>query len=188
LFFSCFGEPEISKYVAKFILGNGALNNQGFLSANNKNIVFFSKIHQKTIELQRFCDFLQRETLQTIEKIRLEGIVTRYKSTLQKISEDFNIWDRTNDEAGEHHLRVFQCFSAQSSHQQNNERLVKATAYIKRTGKSEKKANIYDIESNGFAKGICEESLFKADPHSANLPHELFSPKCITTNYQDKVS
>jgi len=190
LFFSCFGEPEISKFVAQLVLGNGAFSNQGWLSASNENFVFFSKIHQRTIDLQRLIDFLQRETLETIEMIRSQEVVERFKVTLQKISEGFNIWDRTNDETEEHRLKVLQCFSAQCSNQQNNERLVKATTYIKRTGKSEKKANIYGIASNGFAKDIREESFFQeaeADPQHADHQHELFSTKRVKRYYQDKV-
>jgi len=41
-------------------------------------------------------------------------------------------------------------FAAQSASQQNNEHMVKATSHLKKTGKSERKANIYGIASNDF--------------------------------------
>jgi len=149
LFFGCFGEPEISKFVAQLILGEDVLNGPGWLLANNESFMYFSKVHRKMIDIRQCIEFLHHETLQTIHTIMLELNVERFKRVLQHISEGCNIWDRTNEDVQEPCLQILKFFAAQSSNQQNNKQFVKAMAYLKRTGKSEKKANIFAIASNG---------------------------------------
>jgi len=107
---------------------------------------------------------------------------SRFKNTLERISEGCNLWDRTNEGTLEHCLHVLESFAAQSSNQQNNERFVKATAYLKRTGKSEKKANIYAIASNGFTAAIYEELCSPVeelpDSQAANINLHYEEPLC----------
>jgi len=81
-------------------------------------------------------------------------LVIEFKDTLVIIANGGNIWDRTNPEMEEHCHKVLHHFAAQSASQQNNEQFVKATSHLKKTGKSEQKANIYGIASNGFCTEV----------------------------------
>jgi hypothetical protein len=83
--------------------------------------------------------------------------VEQFLPHLQKIAEGFDIWDSSLPSTAAVRLEVLSTFAAQCSNQQNNERLVKATKFLKATGKSERKASILAIAANDFSVSL-EES------------------------------
>ncbi len=126
------------------------MHNSQSASIENTFQPFFSKIHQRNIDPSSLINFLLEETNSTIEIIRGSQLIVDFHETLVIIANGGNIWDQTNPEMEKHRCKVLHRFAAQSASQQNNERFVKATSHLKKTGKYEQKANIYGIASNGF--------------------------------------
>ncbi len=120
----------------------------------NDAILFESSIHGVTINIHDWIKILQSQTASTIEEIRTSDIVQRFRPHLEKIAEGFNIWDRTLPTTSAIRLEVLNTFAAQCATQHNNERLVKATSFLKATGKSERKASIMAIASNDFTTSL----------------------------------
>jgi hypothetical protein len=150
-----FAEPETSKYVARILLGRDMVDEQGLIVMDqNEPLLFESDIHGVAINISDWIKFLQLQTASSIEEIRLSDIVQRFRPHLEKIAEGFNIWDRTLPTSAAIRLQVLNTFAAQCSTQHNNERLVKATSFLKATGKSEKKASIMAIASNDFTTSL----------------------------------
>jgi len=163
LLHACFAEHSSSKFVAHHILRHATQHSQG--ATENILQPFFSKIHQKNIDPELLINFLTEETRDTIEEIRSSGLIAEFRDTLLIIANGGDTWDQTNPEMEKHWHKVLHCFAAQSANQQNNERFVKATAHLKKTGKCEQKANIYGIALNGFCTEVtCDD--FSVDDHS----------------------
>jgi hypothetical protein len=150
-----FTKPETLKYVARILLGRDMVDEQGLIVMDqNEPLLFESDIHGVAINISDWIKFLWLQTASSIEEIRLSDIVQHFRPHLEKIAEGFNIWDRTLPTSAAIILQVLNTFAAQCSTQHNNERLVKATSFLKATGKSEKKASIMAIASNNFTTSL----------------------------------
>jgi hypothetical protein len=140
---ACFGEFETGQIVARHILGDGNLH------LDIPNEPFDSSIHDRPIDLACFWNFLRKESSQAIVDIRGSHHVTTNQHILKRIAEGANIWDGSIENKAAR-LHVLRTYAAAATTQHQCERAVKIGSSMTRTGKSELKASMYALASNGF--------------------------------------
>jgi hypothetical protein len=105
---SVFSEWQTGQAVAQFLKGGEPL-----LSAP-----FFSSLHSREIDCEKFYKFMQDEVpLTVLEELRSDPAVSAQQDAINKIAvSGLDIWDRTNPDAGAHLLRrrALQEYAAQA--------------------------------------------------------------------------
>jgi hypothetical protein len=159
---SVFSEWQTGQAVAQFLKGG----------APSLSPPFFSKIHGREIDCEKFFKFLQDEIPLTIlSELRSDAAVTFQQDAIDELSvSGLDIWDRSNTICDAHlfRKRALQEYASCASTQHNNERLVKLGAQMASTGKSEIMASIFAIASNDFMQEYHEEVTHHED--AANQP------------------
>jgi hypothetical protein len=166
-----FSEWQTGQAVAQFLKGG-----EPSLSAP-----FFSELHGREIDCQKFFKFMQDEVpLTYLEKLRSDPAVVFQQDAIDEIAvSGLDIWNKANTiiTHPNSHLfrkRALQEYAAQASTQHNNERLVKLGAQMASTGKSEIMASIFAIASNDFMQEYHEQESTHQNP--ANQPPPAEAP------------
>jgi hypothetical protein len=163
---SVFSEWQTGQAVAQFLKGG-----EPSLSAP-----FFSALHGREIDCEKFFQFMQDEVpLTVLEELRSDPAVAFQQDAIDKIAvSGLNIWDRTTPNALAHLFcqRALQEYAAQASTQHNNERLVKLGAQMASTGKGEIMASIFAIASNNFKVKYHDDTHLQPANQPADAPAE----------------
>jgi hypothetical protein len=91
--------------------------------------------------------------LAMLDQLRTNPSVQFYREAIDQIAVGLDIWDETNATNEKAHLlrsRALKSFAAHTSIQHNNEWLVKLSAMMSSTGKSEIMTSIIAMASNDF--------------------------------------
>jgi hypothetical protein len=116
---------------------------------------FFSKVHDREIDVVKFSKFLKDElSEETLQKLQADPLTIFHRRTINVLAtETIDIWDRTSINNEIAHLLRKEALKEHAAHcstQHNNERLVKLGALMASTGKSEIMAGVFAVASNDF--------------------------------------